>query len=127
MNLESIIIAFIASLPGIIALLVQDRRDRNVPRVNKADAEDKEAAAEERRANIRKLEDDITQRVLEREQAGRAALEERITKLEVKLQAVGSGAWRLHDQVINDYRGTPAYVPPIELRPSGPLKPSAVG
>lgn len=108
-----VIVALIASIPGIMALMSQKKKLEAEKEVEEAQATEKIQAAALKMMDVYKQEfDSLKSRIRD--------LECRVKDLESALQLeieekknIINGAWVLHDQV-KQLNGTPYYVPPIK-------------
>lgn len=118
-TIATIIVALIASSPGILALWTQYKKEKAAAKKIEAEEETEEANAAEKiktaaleMMGIYKKEfDELKEKI--------SKLEQKVEQLEKLLKkelndkrSIIKGAWVLHDQVVQ-LNGTPSYVPPV--------------
>ena len=102
----TVLVAFIASLPGLLALFGQLKKDNSTARQTDADKD--------------RIELEITEKIMGMTRAEIGRMEKRVDEVEERFNSLLRGAWALHAQV-KKLGGVPEYTPPQKYD-TGPMK-----
>src|SRR5512139_3706090 len=117
-TIVTIVVAFIVATPGLLALLLQWKKEKSEAETREAEREVKEAETTEKIQDAALKMMNVYKQEFESLKCKILSLESRVKELEDTLEkelteknTILSGAWELHDQVIQ-LQGTPKYIPP---------------